>query len=115
MNEIPDNEITIPDISLTSSDIGFIIIAPLNIKSSEAPEEINVRLILRLNKYGTYETRADFTISLKETLFPSVYLLLNDMLDTVYSQRDMWPQTSGVIELLINDVYIGGSSLTFSS
>ena len=86
----------------------------MTINSIDAPENINVRLILRLNEYGTYETNKDFKISLKETRPSSVYVFLNDMLNTIYSQQDKWPQVVGTYELYINNNYVRRDDLALS-
>ena len=111
MNEIPDGLISLPDAPPSSLNDAYIIVALLSINDKDVPEINDVRLVLRLNNYGTYEMR-DGTI--RKTLYPSVNFQLNDMLDVIYSQHNTWPQVTGNYELYINNMYIGKKNLTFT-
>ena len=115
MTKITDNTISLPDAPPAFLYDGYIIVALLSVNSKDAPEIINARLVLRLNKYGTYEVRAGTSFVLKETRYPFVKLQLNDVLDDIYSQQDTWPQVAGSYELYINNSYIGGGDLTLSN
>ena len=113
MTEIPDGVISLPDAPPASLNDAYIIVALLSINSNDTSEINDARLVLRLNKYGTYDMRVSFTLN--DLLYPSIKMQLNDMLDKIYSQHHTWPQAAGSYELYINNMYIGGDDLILTT
>lgn len=114
MTEVSDGVLSLPEAHVLSTNIGHIVVALLSVNGTDVQGTIDVRVVLRLNKYGTYQTQSSFFVSEQASRFVSVYLTINDILDEIYTQQEIWPQAAGSLELYVDGVLMGSSSLTIS-